>query len=786
MNWPLLANSLLVASASTLLALMLGLAVAIALTAYVGWRRQVLMAMTVAVLALPAFLVTNCWIDLLGANGRLHSLFPLNIFSLKGTVLILGMLFWPIPALGIFSAWQKLEREQFEIDAALRGAGLFRFLLWPAARPAFFIAAAITFTMALNNFAVPSILQVKTFPAEVWVLFNTSLNAMAALQTSWPMLLAPVALLIVLRGAAVPWTRESGSDVALSFRRQLGSVWFKASATICLAAFLFSLVVPLVELVGTSRTWSEFAPAFIAGRSAILNSFLCAASAAALAVLLALFTASVRGLGWLWIFFLAPGLLLGIAAITLFNQPGLEFFSRTAAIVIFILTVRHVALAHSLVGSAYQALDQDLLDSARLDGARAANLFRRIIFPQITSSIGAAAYLVYVLCLWDVETTVLVLPPGGETLALRIFNLLHYGHNAHVNALCMLLLLLAVAPLVMFVVVVAVKRQFDNFRGASLKKSAPCFVAMAVLLAAGCRDQTRSSAPSFPIQSFLFSSVEVIGSRGAGPGQFNKPRSLALDTNDNLFVVDMTGRVQKFSPEGKFLLSWQMPQTDIGKPKGMDRDRDGNIIVVEPHYQRVNHFTPDGKLVAQWGLKGTNAGELTLPRAVAVDTKNNVIVSEYTLVDRVQKFSAQGQRCLATWGTQGLATGQFNRAEGVGVDAQDQIYVADSCAHRIQIFSREGKFLRAYGKAGAAKGELNYPYDIRVDEQGRQYVCEYGGSRIQIFDPNDRSLEIIGKPGGEPGEFDKPWSIAFDSKGNLYVADSMNHRVQKFVRKRNG
>ena len=42
---------------------------------------------------------------------------------------------------------------------------------------------------------------------------------------------------------------------------------------------------------------------------------------------------------------------------------------------------------------------------------------------------------------------VLIYPPGGETLALRIFNLLHYGHNAQVNAMCVTLLALAVAPL---------------------------------------------------------------------------------------------------------------------------------------------------------------------------------------------------------------------------------------------------------------------------------------------------------------------------------------------------
>jgi DNA-binding beta-propeller fold protein YncE len=109
--------------------------------------------------------------------------------------------------------------------------------------------------------------------------------------------------------------------------------------------------------------------------------------------------------------------------------------------------------------------------------------------------------------------------------------------------------------------------------------------------------------------------------------------------------------------------------------------------------------------------------------------------------------------------------------------------VADSCNHRVQVFTAEGKFLHAYGRAGAGVGELSYPYDICVDADGRQYVCEFGNSRIQVFDAHGQSLEIIGGPGAEPGRFANPWGVALDSRGNLYVADSQNHRVQKFIRK---
>jgi len=274
-----------------------------------------------------------------------------------------------------------------------------------------------------------------------------------------------------------------------------------------------------------------------------------------------------------------------------------------------------------------------------------------------------------------------------------------------------------------------------------------------------------------------------------GIGEFNKPRSVTVDRADNLYCVDITGRVQKFSPAGEFMLSWQMQDIDRGRPKGMCCDADGNVVVGEPHYQRINHFTTDGKLVRQWGIIGTNAGELTFPRSEAVNSHGELLLSEYTTVERVQVFRAKaegrGSRddLVRTFGQPGTGEAEFNRAEGICVDARDRIYVADSCNHRIQIFSPEGKFIREYGHAGSGVGQLSYPYDVKVDAHGYQFVCEFGNSRIQVFDAECKPVEIIGGPGAEPGKFANPWNVTLDSHGNLYVADSQNHRVQKLVRR---
>jgi iron(III) transport system permease protein len=417
----------------------------------------------VAVLALPSFLVTNSWIDLLGVTKRLIPAFPLHVYSPVGVSWILSLLLWPIPAIACAGSWNHLDPMHFEVDSALRSRKLIRWLLWPTARGMALTSSAVVLALAACNFTVPAILQVKVFAAEAWIAFNTNLDAGAAWRLSAPLLIAPVALLLFARQRRFLWPRASAADISTVMRRQLGLGL--SAITFAVAAGLVSLglLAPLLQLLGTPRTWNEFGPAFHAGIPALLNSVCYAAGSAVLAAALGLAIARVRAMGWLWLLYFAPGILLGISAVEWLNRPGLEWFSRTGLIVVTILALRQVALSRAVSRTALNSVDSLLIDAGRLDGAAGLVLFRRIIWPQIAPAVWAGGYLVYLFCLWDVESILMVVPPGGETLALRIFNLLHYGHNTHVNALCVLLLLVALAPLAVAIgwTVVKARRRVD-------------------------------------------------------------------------------------------------------------------------------------------------------------------------------------------------------------------------------------------------------------------------------------------------------------------------------------
>jgi ABC-type Fe3+ transport system permease subunit/sugar lactone lactonase YvrE len=816
MNWLLLKNSLLVAGGATLVAAVPGTAAAVFMRgAGVRLRKGTLLAAILA-LVMPPFLTVNCWLHYLGGPGSGQSWLPLDLHSTAGAILLLALMTWPVTTLAIHGALHRLEPALLEADPAVRGWHLMRGILFPMARTALLRAALVTFVLALNNFTIPAILQVKVYPAEVWVLFNTELNAAGAFVMSWPMIVAPLAALFWLTRGDIAWPAVNEPVSGALFRRQMGGMWHALAGLVTLPVCVLSAGLPLWQIVSVKRTWTELPGAMAAGGGAVWTSFWLPAVTATLVVagtLAILVLARFAGFcgwvpGWrmskwtvrmagvlIWLPFFTPGVLLGIALILVFNRPSFESFYQSFGVVLLALAARYVAVGGWGVVRAMRMTDRNLTDAARMEGVSCWRMLRQVWWPQIRAQVCAAWYVVYLLCLWDVESVVMIVPPGGETLALRIFNLLHYGHNAQVNALCLTLLILAILPLLAGMAVHGLVKMAGRCSGRTAL--AVCGIA-ALLAVSGCSPS--SSPHETELESRIFRSARVVGTRGAGPGQFNKPRSVVTDRAGNLYAVDMTGRVQKYSADGEYLLAWQMPQTDLGRPKGLACDRQGNVVVLEPHYHRVNHFSTNGVLVGIWGTHGTNTGELSFPRAVAVNSRGEIWTSEYGLVERVQRFAVElpavspktastngtnriPARLLLSIGSPGMDSGQFNRPEGLCVDAQDRLYVADSCNHRIQVFDADGHFLRQFGRPGRGRGELSYPYDVAVDRAGRCYVCEFGNHRVQVFDTNGAPLEILGGAGAGPGRFANPWGLALDPAENLYVADSQNHRVQKLIRR---
>src|SRR6266545_5793009 len=144
MNWTLLKNSLLVSGLTTLLAVALGFFVALFLAGLDRRWRRWWIGVAVVGLALPPFLITGCWLHLLGLTGVWRAWLPFDIYSLGGAVWILSLMLWPISLLLILSAWHRLQPNQLENEPALAGWPLMRWLLAPLAGNALAQSAVVT------------------------------------------------------------------------------------------------------------------------------------------------------------------------------------------------------------------------------------------------------------------------------------------------------------------------------------------------------------------------------------------------------------------------------------------------------------------------------------------------------------------------------------------------------------------------------------------------------------------------------------------------------------------
>lgn len=278
---------------------------------------------------------------------------------------------------------------------------------------------------------------------------------------------------------------------------------------------------------------------------------------------------------------------------------------------------------------------------------------------------------------------------------------------------------------------------------------------------------------------------KVWGRRGTQPGRLNKPRGIAIDQDDNLYIVDFTPRIHVFTPDGQFLRGWQTPHFANGRPQGLSFDRDGDLLVADTHYCQVLAYKTDGTLIPEkqiGGTYGNGPDEFEWITDCAQDQRGNYFISSYGDFDQIHMLgpNREFQKFV---GKKGSGPGEFRVPRKIAVGNDGLLHVADACNHRIQVFDPSGdkaRLVRMWGEEGYEPGRLRYPYDLLVDDAGDVYVCEYGNHRVQKFTSEGVLLGWWGVNGRRPGELIQPWGITRDSRGRMYVLDSYNHRVQRF------
>lgn len=105
-------------------------------------------------------------------------------------------------------------------------------------------------------------------------------------------------------------------------------------------------------------------------------------------------------------------------------------------------------------------------------------------------------------------------------------------------------------------------------------------------------------------------------------------------------------------------------------------------------------------------------------------------------------------KLFRTWGgDESEDDGQYFRfPSDIAVGPDNHIYIADSMQHRVQVFSREGRFIRTIGQKGQGPGDLYTPQMIAFTSDGRLVIAESGNKRIQVMDLKGKHLSMFKSP----------------------------------------
>jgi hypothetical protein len=166
----------------------------------------------------------------------------------------------------------------------------------------------------------------------------------------------------------------------------------------------------------------------------------------------------------------------------------------------------------------------------------------------------------------------------------------------------------------------------------------------------------------------LLMTLGTKGVRGEGPDTFAGPCDVAVAANGDIFVADghVNARVVKFDQNGRFIKAWGRKGEGPGEfnlPHTLVIDSRGRVLVGDRSNNRIQIFDQDGNFLDQWTQFGT-------PSGMYISPDDTLYVVDYNVKKGVFIGSAKD----------GSVKYKLDDAvaEGVAVDADGNIYVGET------------------------------------------------------------------------------------------------------------
>jgi hypothetical protein len=272
--------------------------------------------------------------------------------------------------------------------------------------------------------------------------------------------------------------------------------------------------------------------------------------------------------------------------------------------------------------------------------------------------------------------------------------------------------------------------------------------------------------------------------------------------------------VIEFDAEGNMMRAWGGPGQDYEWPEsnhGITPDAKGNLWIGGNggNDGHVLKFTKDGKFVKQFGFAYASAGSNDnwafnkVAKISIDDAANEAYVSDGYGNHRVAVIDMDTGKIKRYWGAYGnkpddTPLGNYNPDAPLAQQFRNPVhcaepskdgfvYVCDRPNDRIQVFSKDGKFVKETQVAKNTRGDGSV-WDIAFSKDAGQkyfYLADGANEKIRVFDRLALTeLTSFGDGGRQPGQFYAVHSIATDSKGNVYTTETYRgQRLQKFVYK---